>query len=301
MGHAPIRLATPILSLMFWGAAWAGPPPTGGASPAQSPGVEPAGGAESKEPEVGAGRLLERVSNLASGQRDLFWKVTKGELCPCEPKSLARCIREDPCPEALRTGGQVLEWISKGFGYDRIVDELIAYTEARLSAPKTFDLHDAPCLGPGDAEVTVVEFSDFECPFCRKAAPMVHEVAARPGVRVCFKHFPISYHPAARFAAEVAVIAARAGKFWDYHDRVFTAAGAGGLTEAKVRHIASSLGLKLDEGALAEAAKRVDADKAEGKAAEVEGTPSFYVNGRPLPGKEPLAKELPRAIEDASR
>src|SRR5690606_17204431 len=100
-------------------------------------------------------------------------------------------------------------------------------------------------FGPEDAKVTIVEFSDFECPYCARAVPAISEIKAKYGdkVRVAFRHFPLSFHKQARPAAEYAQCAAEQDKFWEMHDAIFE-------TQAQLG----------SETALADAAKKAGLD-----------------------------------------
>jgi len=148
-------------------------------------------------------------------------------------------------------------------------------------------------LGPDSAPVTIIEFSDFQCPFCARSAPLPRQLVERyPGqVRVVYRHFPIdSIHPRARAAAEASACAHEQGRFWEYHDALF--ANARALEDADLERYAG--GLSLDLGAfracVAEGRYReaVERDLADGRSAGVSGTPSFFVNGRLLGGAQPL-------------
>src|SRR6516165_9759172 len=92
---------------------------------------------------------------------------------------------------------------------------------ARLSAPVNAD-HDH-VVGPSNAAVTLVEYGDFECPFCGRSYPAVHQVRDELGdrLRFVFRHFPRPEHPHARHAAEAAEAASAQGHFWEMHDRLF--------------------------------------------------------------------------------
>jgi protein-disulfide isomerase len=158
--------------------------------------------------------------------------------------------------------------------------------------PPAVDLADDDAtagFGPKDATVHVVEFSDFECPYCARSAEAVNELKKKfdgKPVRFSFRHFPLSFHANARPAAEMAQCAAEQGKFWEFHDAVFASASAlgdGGLAKA-----AATAG--LDDGALqtcmsaGKARTQVDADMRMAQEAGVEGTPSFFLNGRQFSG-----------------
>ncbi len=155
-------------------------------------------------------------------------------------------------------------------------------------------------LGPREAPVTVVEFSDFQCPFCRGVVPTLKQLAARypDRVRLVFRDFPIpALHPDALLAHQAARCAGEQGQFWPYHDLLFERTN---LDVAALKQYASDL--KLDGQKFAEcldsgrSRAAIDADIEEGTRLGVSGTPTFFVNGRPLVGNLPLAV-FQRAIE----
>jgi protein-disulfide isomerase len=138
-----------------------------------------------------------------------------------------------------------------------------------------------PGFGNATAAVTVVEFSDFQCPYCAEAARTVHKLKERYGdrVRFVFRNFPLSFHPNAHDAARAAMAAHAQGKFWVLHDRMFEnqeALGPDALTEhAK----AAGLDVAAYEQAFDGAARgQVDADMRLGEEVHVRGTPTLFVN-----------------------
>jgi protein-disulfide isomerase len=152
----------------------------------------------------------------------------------------------------------------------------------------------APSRGPAGASITIVEFADFECPFCARAEVTLHALERRhPGdVRVVYKNLPLRMHPHARLAAKAALAAEAQGRFWEFHDRLY-AHGGGAPDRAVLERIAADLRLDgerfsrdLDDPALE---ARVAADERDAAALGVEGTPTFYVNGRRINGAFPLA------------
>jgi protein-disulfide isomerase len=158
-----------------------------------------------------------------------------------------------------------------------------------------------PSKGPESAPVTIVEFSDFQCPFCSRANAAVDEVVKTYGdkVRVVFRHFPLSFHKEAPKAAEASMCAADQNKFWEYHDKLF--ANQQALKVDDLKKAAADLGLDtarfnecLDSGKKAELVKK---DMADGEKAGVTGTPAFFINGLALSGAVP-AEEF-KAIIDA--
>jgi len=149
-----------------------------------------------------------------------------------------------------------------------------------------------PAKGPPNAPITIVEFSDFECPYCVKAEPTVKDlIAAYPGkIRLVYRDFPLPMHKSAPKAAEAAHCAEDQGKYWEMHDKLF--ANATKLDPKDLKVYARDVGLDggkfdqcLDSG---EKAKLVDSHKKAGDEAGVSGTPAFFINGRQLSGAQPL-------------
>lgn len=149
-----------------------------------------------------------------------------------------------------------------------------------------------PSQGPSDAPVELVEFSDFQCPFCQRANPTVQQVLKTYGDRIHFvyRHYPLPNHPNARPAAEAAVCADAQGKFWPYHDLLF--ANPDKLGTADLKGHASALGLDAAKfGACVDdrqSKDTVDLDLKDANGAGVTGTPAFFVNGRALEGAQPF-------------
>ncbi len=142
--------------------------------------------------------------------------------------------------------------------------------------------------GPDDALVTIVEWSDFQCPFCAKAAPVLAHVRQKYGndVRVVYRHMAMYFHQSSAIAAEAGVAAAEQGKFWQFHDQVF--AHFGHLTRDDLESYAKAIGLDMTKfRAALDTRKYHDAVIAETAAAEalgVDGTPTMFINGQPIAG-----------------
>ena len=159
-------------------------------------------------------------------------------------------------------------------------------------------------FGPADAKVKVVEFADFECPYCSKAAEVVHTVRAKYGDRVqfVFRQFPLAMHQDARLAAQAALAANAQGKFWEFHDRMFQnqrTLNRSALDEyAKQLHLdTDAFKRSLDEKTFA---TQVDADLKLGEQANVQGTPTLFINGKRVDNPSDAA-EVGAAIEAALR
>ena len=163
-----------------------------------------------------------------------------------------------------------------------------------LEPPRVAVESNGPSLGPAEAAVTIVEFSDFQCPFCQRAIPVLKELRERypNDVRVVYRHFPLdSIHPRARPAAEASLCAHDQGKFWPYHDKLFENSAA--LADDDFRRYATELEIDADrfERCLAERPHRetVETDLAAASTAGVNGTPAFFVNGIFLEGAQPAS------------
>lgn len=184
------------------------------------------------------------------------------------------------------------------------VDRLKAEAGLKIEMPKpdalkvSFDLAGRPMKGNPNAKITLVEFSDFECPYCSRATGPVEEILkAYPNdVKVYFLHFPLSFHQKAMPAAIAAQCANQQGKFWPYHDKVFANQGGLGGGDAQLETWATEAGLDAAKYkacvANPETKKFVEADMKQGELAGVRGTPSFYINGEPYENGVPTVEAL---------
>jgi protein-disulfide isomerase len=158
-----------------------------------------------------------------------------------------------------------------------------------------------PARGPADAPVRIVEFSDFECPYCLRAFPTVQQILSTYGdrVRFVYRHYPLPNHPNAIPAAEASACAHEQDKFWPYHDRLF--ASPGKLSAADLKAHANELGLDTAKFNSCVDTRKfredVEADMRAAEAAGVSGTPAFFVNGRPLSGAQPF-EAFQRVIDE---
>ncbi len=143
----------------------------------------------------------------------------------------------------------------------------------------------------GKAIVTIVEFSDFQCPFCSRAAATVAGLEKEYGdkVRLVFKHTPLPFHDNAKPASMAAVAAGKQGKFWEFHDKCF--ANQGTLTDDNLQAWAKEIGLNVDkfnaDRKSDAVAKQIEDDMAMGQSVSIRGTPGFMINGRKVVGAQP--------------
>jgi protein-disulfide isomerase len=196
--------------------------------------------------------------------------------------------------------------IGVGFFVGQWVRERFFIPSAKLEQGERYKAElrgDEPQLGPNDALVTVIEYSDFQCPFCSKVVPELKSALGsfEGDVRVIFKHYPLPGHSLAPAASQAAWAAHQQGKFWEMHDLLFDNQKA--LSDKDLQGYAEKLGLdlaKFNADRASDAAKTaLDSDYASGGKAGATGTPYFLVNGRPYSGSLP-AKQW-REIFDYER
>lgn len=175
------------------------------------------------------------------------------------------------------------------------LEALAADVKARPAAPApppgqdpnkiyTLNVGGSPVKGPKDAKVKIIEFSDYQCPFCSQADALIAQVlTANPDVAFVYKQFPLtSIHPNALPAAKAALAAGKQGKYWEYHEILFKNQRALGADQLK--EYAKQAGLDVPKWEKdmnsPEVADQVNADMKEAQAAEVRGTPTIFVNGK---------------------
>jgi protein-disulfide isomerase len=225
------------------------------------------------------------TSKLTAREKEQ-WSATIGELlapCPDIPVTLAQCIAEKrKCDACLPAARFLAQQVTKG----KTQSQAEAAFRARFSPEEVTEIEvgASPGKGAAGAPVTIVEWADFECPFCAMASPLLAEAQKRhaANVRVIFKHYPLSAHEHAEGAARAAVAAGLQGKFWEMHDRLF--AGQAALDDNALVALAKDLDLdleKFDTDRKSEAvADAVAADRKQADKLGLRGTPTIYINGR---------------------
>jgi predicted DsbA family dithiol-disulfide isomerase len=163
-------------------------------------------------------------------------------------------------------------------------------TFAALSIDYFQDINIAgsPFRGPENAPVTIVLFTDFECPYCRKIEPLLEQVLTqnKTTVKLVFKNMPLQFHQFADPAARAALAAGEQGKFWEFHDELFTREN---LTDKTMEEIAVKLNLNIEkwhtdlESPVVR--QKINVDLQDAQKAGVTGTPTLFINGRLLKNK----------------
>jgi protein-disulfide isomerase len=194
---------------------------------------------------------------------------------------------------------RIVEFLKQQKGGERqqaYVDELKAKYKTTVSLkPPVVEVSAAgrPARGPDKAPVTIIAFSDYQCPYCKRAHTTVEEVMKTYGdkVKLVYRDYPLPFHENARPAAEAAACANAQGKFWEYHEKLW---GASDLSTEKLKAMAGEVGMdqkKFDECLAKQEFKAViDKDIADGASVGVSGTPAFFINGRMLSGAQPFEK-----------
>lgn len=164
--------------------------------------------------------------------------------------------------------------------------------EQQFKNPVSIEVGKSPVKGPASAKVTVIEFSDFQCPYCKKGYDVVEQImAAYPNdVKVAFKHLPLDFHKEAMPAAKASLAANNQGKFWEYQAELFK--NQPKLSAAFYEETAKKLGLNIEQfkkdAASPEVEAQVKEDMAVGAKNGIQGTPGFFVNGVAVKGAYPF-------------
>lgn len=170
-----------------------------------------------------------------------------------------------------------------------LVDTNKKYTALDISFAQDIDTAGSPFLGNEDAPVTLVVFSDFQCPFCSKVQPLMDETLKnnKDKVKIVFKHLPLQMHKQAKPAALAAIAAHEQGKFWQMHDALFALGKK--LNKATIEKAAQDIGLDMDKFKkdLASSATqdKLKKDMIDAGQAGVSGTPTLFINGRQVKGR----------------
>ena len=184
-----------------------------------------------------------------------------------------------------------------------ILESLSAYDRTqRIEQTKKIIRPHTPTHGPDNAKVTVIEFSEFQCPFCARAQDTLKALRERYGTRVQFayKHLPLDFHPQAEPAALASIAAHNQGKFWEFSDKIWL--NQSKLGERLYTKTAQDIGLNMEQFELDRKAtssrQALAKDLLDARSVGAEGTPFFLINGRAISGARPL-NDFINAIEQA--
>ncbi|MDQ2946481.1 MAG: thioredoxin domain-containing protein [Acidobacteriota bacterium] len=245
-------------------------------------------------------------TGLSAPQKQKALQMLREQSCPCGcGLKVAECRFKDPgC--GFSTG--LASIVTKGLKDGKSVEEIAKLESASrwghapeppklLEDPVAISLAGAPSQGPMDARITLVEFSDFECPYCSQAANEVRAVlqAYPKDIRLVYKQFPLTTHPHANLAAVASLAALNQNKFWPMHDKLF--GNFRKLSRDNFLTWAQELGLDMPRFTADLASPKlktvVENDVKAGEAAGVNGTPSFFINGKHYNGSFSLAALKP--------
>jgi predicted DsbA family dithiol-disulfide isomerase len=239
---------------------------------------------------AGAAAALPGVSldGLSAEQQQVLLEWARTAFCACGcPHTLAQCLAEHKgcrhAPRMATLGARLLRSGAKKDELARLVSSYYASFDRRARLDVT---RFGPALGSPDAPVTLVEFSDFTCPYCQMVRPILESfVEARKGrVKLVFKPFPIETHPGALELAQAGEWARDQKLFWPMHDALFSSPGSHAPEElaAVAREVGGDPQSLLAALADGRYVPRIRESQAEARAAGIKGTPSLFMNGRPL-------------------
>jgi protein-disulfide isomerase len=247
------------------------------------------------------------LSPLTPAQKQAVLKLTREQDCSCLcGMKVAECVNRDPnCSYSKALVAIAIKGVQEGKSLVEISKLMDASPKAHrpklLEDPVTIPVNGSPARGPSDARITLVEFSDFECPYCSLAVGEVNTImSAYPkDVRLIYKQFPLSMHPHAPLAAAASLAANQQGKFWEMHDALFKNFRT--LSREHILALAKEIGLDMDKFTTELDSAKYQAvikkDLEDGDTAGVYGTPSIFVNGKHYNG--PLSLESMKPILDA--
>jgi predicted DsbA family dithiol-disulfide isomerase len=202
--------------------------------------------------------------------------------CPTVAVPIAECvIGKRPCSACATAAAAIAKAVRDGMTREQVHG---LYKERFDSASvRNIPLDGSPSRGPEGAPVIIVEFADFECPFCQKLAPELDQMweARKDRVRFVYKFLPLSMHHHGEIAARAAIAANRQGRFWEMHRQLF--ANGQHLEESDLVGYAKAIGMDLDrfraDMASEQATARIEADRKLADSLGVKGTPTLFIDG----------------------
>jgi protein-disulfide isomerase len=226
---------------------------------------------------------------LAGAKKTLALKIVRTTACSCGcDMKIAECrMKDHTCANSRKLANAVVKDLLAGKTEAAVqadLKKIAAEPPPVLDDPVKLSVAGDPVRGPANARVTIVEFSDFQCPYCSKAVAETKALLRQfpNDLRLVFKQFPLEDHSQAAFGAESSLAAQAQGKFWEMHDLIY--AGYPNISRTIVMGYARKLGLDMTrfsaELASHKYKARVDAEEKEGEDAGVGATPTFFINGK---------------------
>jgi protein-disulfide isomerase len=225
------------------------------------------------------------TSSLTPREKKEWSSYVSEFLSPCQdaPVPIAQCVKEHrSCARCVPAAKFLLKGVRDGLSRE----QMEAAYHGRFDADKikNVPIDGSPSKGPDAAPITIIEFADFECPFCALMAPQLEKTwgERKTQIRFVFKFFPLKSHPHGEAAARAGIAAINQGKFWEMHDKMF--ANREHLEQSDLDAYAKELGMDLQKFHADLQAKttsdRLEKDRVAGEALGVKGTPTIYINGR---------------------
>jgi hypothetical protein len=259
-------------------------------------------------------------SNKNNMVGDLNWSVQASWSIPAKPLDIAQSLDNKKVfvlatdakvyiftPDGKQLGAlpvdpgaNAIDIAARGEMLYLVNSKTNTYTAIDVSFNQKIDIIGAPVRGKADAPVTLVLFSDFECPWCGKLEPILAELLANnpEKLRIVFKHLPLPMHQQAEPAALAAIAAQKQGKFWEMHDALFQTTI---WTPNTIDETALRIGLNMAkfrvDMAGPEVQNQLAKDKNDAQAADVNSTPSMFVNGRPV--RDRSLQNLQKMVSEA--
>lgn len=261
----------------------------------------------------------EASANNAAG--DLNWSVQASWSIPSKPLDIAQSLDNKRvyilgddakvyifAPNGRQLGAmpvdpgvKAIDIAARGEMLYLVNEKTKTYSAVDIGFNQNIDISGAPVRGKIDAPVTLVLFSDFECPWCGRLEPVLAELLAKnpDKLRIVFKHMPLPMHQYAESASLAAIAAQRQGKFWEMHDALFLVKN---WTDTVVEETARQIGLNMEKFQADLASPEVQAqlakDATDAQAADITATPSLYINTKPV--RDRSLAGLQKLVEEAA-
>lgn len=244
------------------------------------------------------------LAGLTPVQKTRVLKMLREDGCTCGcGMKMAECRMKDPnCSYSKNLSALIVDSVKHG---KTDAETMAAVKDSQwgkdhsktLEDPVAIPVADAPVRGPGNARITLVEFSDFQCPFCVAATPQLDALLkAYPSqVKLIFKEFPLDSHSQAALAAAAALAAHKQGKFWQMHDAMFSLQG--NLSRQRIVSLANGIGIDMKRFQAdldsPDIKRAVTKEISEGEHIGVDSTPTLFVDGRRFNGPLTVAALKP--------